>query len=264
MAIVVDGKLTVPLYHGTNELFYESIKEHGFGGLDIIKELHVVEVLRELLTICKERLSAHVEDRWIGWMTCADFIAGQNVTASGANFRHGSVYLTAADYKAMSHATAYETGSEILECFMMIWKRLQEHQIDIPESVLRRSQRILEFASGGKCPLLFVLNSVPISILAAEDGGDVKSVFASPASILSEDPKFFGVMCQSLNFELLQPMPISEIKVFRMVKDNSSEQDQYSVVPYEPHHISGVNFTATDGRRWVRDNGWGYGKWVEF
>ena len=62
----------------------------------------------------------------------------------------------------------------------------------------------------------------------------------------------------------LQPMPISEIEVFRMVKDTSSEQDQYSVVPYEPPHVSGVNFTATDGRRWVRDNGSGYGKWVEF
>jgi hypothetical protein len=264
MAIVVDGKLTIPLYHGTNELFYESIKEHGFGGRDIIKELHVVEVLRELLTICKECLPAYVEDRWIGWMTSADFIARQNVTASGANFRHGSVYLTAADYKAMSLATAYETGSEILECFMMISKRLHEHQIELPESILRRSKPILEFASGGKCPLLFVLNDVPISILAAENGGDANSVFAGPASILSEDPNFFGVLCQALNFELLQPMPISEIKVFRMVKDYSSEQDQYSVVPYEPPRVSGANGTATDGRRWVRDNGWGYGKWVKF
>jgi len=264
MAIVVDGKLTIPLYHGTNELFYESIKEHGFGGRDLIKELHVIEVLRELLTICKECLPARVEDRWIGWMTSADFIARQNVTASGANFRHGSVYLTAADYKAMSHATAYETGSEILECFMMIWKRLHEHQIELPESVLRDSKPILQFASGRKCPLLFVLHDVPVSILAAENGGDVDSVLAGPASILSENPNFFGVLCQALNFELLQPIPVSDVKVFQMVKDYSSEQEPYSVVPYKPTHPSGVIFTATDGRRWVRDNGWGYGKWVEF
>ncbi len=39
MQILRDGKLTIPLFHGTNELFLDSIQRYGLGGRNIIQEL---------------------------------------------------------------------------------------------------------------------------------------------------------------------------------------------------------------------------------
>jgi hypothetical protein len=35
---VHDGRLTIPLYHGTSMLFYDSIVASGLGGRDIVEE----------------------------------------------------------------------------------------------------------------------------------------------------------------------------------------------------------------------------------
>jgi hypothetical protein len=49
MAVIVDERLAIPLYHGTSDLFYGSIKTFGLGGRNLIKELRVIELLRQLV-----------------------------------------------------------------------------------------------------------------------------------------------------------------------------------------------------------------------
>ncbi len=39
-----DGYLTIPLYHGTSTIFWDSIKTHGVGGRNMIKEWQVLDL----------------------------------------------------------------------------------------------------------------------------------------------------------------------------------------------------------------------------
>ena len=60
--LISNGKLTIPLYHGTSEYFLKSILEHGLGGFNIIKSLKVIQLLKELYNIADNLLTD--ENHW--------------------------------------------------------------------------------------------------------------------------------------------------------------------------------------------------------
>jgi hypothetical protein len=234
MPLLLDGKFTIPLYHGTNLLFYDSIKQYGLGGRNLIRELRVIELLRELIAICDTSLPT--EEDWILRMQCANWVASQDVTTGGFNFRHGSVYLAATVDKAVRYAVSSEFSSEALAHFMMLWRRLNESRVALPLSVTVGSQPIIEFASGIKVPLVFQLDGVAVGVLSAEDGGDPNTYVNSLEPFASGDPSIFQAFLGGANFELHESISIPDAMIFRVLKDSSGASggysEEYSLIPY--------------------------------
>ena len=54
--ITKDGKLTIPLFHGTTTIFLESIIENGLGGRNPIKDLNLFELANEVYTLSEKYL----------------------------------------------------------------------------------------------------------------------------------------------------------------------------------------------------------------
>jgi len=46
--LLENGKLTIPLHHGTSSLFLVSIQEHGLGGVNPIEQFRVREYFTEV------------------------------------------------------------------------------------------------------------------------------------------------------------------------------------------------------------------------
>jgi hypothetical protein len=231
MSLIVDGKLTIPLYHGTSDLFYESIRQFGLGGRNVIMELRVIELLRELITICQTRLPN--EEPWLTKMLVAERIAQQSVSRGGFNFRHGATYLTPSSYTAANYGTATEYGSEALGHFVILWDRLREGQIELSRDLADRARPIIDFAARPKEPILIRLDGVPLAMLASENGSDAASVIHR-IERFANDKVLFPVMRQQANFELLGPMPISEGNVFRIVGHSRDHVKEPSLAPYRP------------------------------
>jgi hypothetical protein len=221
MPLLLDGKLTIPLYHGTNLLFYDSIKEHGLGGRNPLTELRVIELLKELIAICEESLAA--DEDWILRMQCAKFIASQEVTGGGFNFRHGSVYLAASLEKALRYAVSSEFSSEALGQFMMLWKRLRDSHVTLPPNVENDSRAIVELASGRKAPLVIQVSDVAISNLTAEDGGEPSASLSSVEPLASGENYIYQAFLGAANFELHQAISVENATTFRVIREPSSD-----------------------------------------
>ena len=233
MPLLLDGKLTIPLYHGTNLLFYDSIRQYGLGGRNPIKDLRVIELLRELVAICENSLPA--EEDWIPRMQMAKWIALQDVTGGGFNFRHGSAYLAASVEKAVRYAVSSEFSSEALAHFMMVWKRLQDSRIALSPTVNADCEPIVELASGKKAPLVFQLNETAIGDLSAEDGGNPNAIVNSLEPLAEGDPVVFQEFLGNANFELRETVSVSDAKIFRVLREPSNDSaysEGYSLIPY--------------------------------
>jgi hypothetical protein len=220
MRLIANGKLTIPLYHG--------IREFGLGGRNLIREFEVIEMLREMVSICQLRLPR--EEAWFVRMDDAERISRQCVTGGGFNFRHGSAYLTPSDFTAVNYATTNTYGSEALEHLMMLWNRLREHRIGLSRGISDAVGRVIRFAERPRVPLLVKLAGVPAAALAAENGGHATDVFQRLESLLRE--KFFSIMCQQTNFELIQPIPLSHADVFRIVEPSCDPEREPMLAPY--------------------------------
>jgi hypothetical protein len=229
MALIVDGKLTIPLYHGTSDLFYESIRQFGLGGRNLIAEFQVIDLLRDLFTIC--RTSLPNEEQWLVKMQVAEWIAQQCVSRGGLNFRHGSTYLTPSSYTAANYATSSEYGSEALEQFMLLWNRLQENGIELQQQISDGARPIINFALKPKMPILIKVDGIPARALAAENGHNTASVFQWLESIMN-DPISFPVLCQQANFEVREPFRIGGADVFRIVEHSRNRVREPVLAPY--------------------------------
>jgi hypothetical protein len=213
MTSIVDGngKLTIPLYHGTSDLFYASIMKFGLGGRNLIGELRVIEVLCDLFKVA-ETLS--YDEDWLVGMKVTKLICEQRVTQGGLNFRHGSTYLTPSCYTAAAlYATGKRFGSEALEQFMTVWERLVESGVELPRAIRDSAQRIIDFVKGPVVPILIRLEGVAETSLRAENGGD-------PTATLQQ----IGIVPHQANFELIEPIRVYGTEVFRILERPSGPE----------------------------------------
>jgi hypothetical protein len=229
MAFIVDGKLTIPLYHGTSDLFYESIRQFGLGGRNLIMEFRVIELLRELISVCRRSLPNR--EQWPVKMQVAESIAQQCVSRGGFNFRHGSTYLTPSSYAAANYATSGEYGSEALEQFMLLWNRLRQSGIGLPQQISDGARPIINFALKPKMPIMIKVDGISATVLRAEKGGDPASVFLWLESFMN-DPISILDVGQQANFEVRQPIRIGEADVFRIVDHSRYRVKEPRLAPY--------------------------------
>jgi len=194
---IKDGRLTFPLYHATSTLFRESILKRGLGGHDPIRELKVIELLRKLI---EHEIFHPLKD---GLWFYLESMAKQKVT-DGANWQHGQVYLTTSRWTANNYSK-HKYGSELITETLNLYLKLGS-----PTCFTAEDFPVLNLLASDPQPVVFKLESVPVSILAGEKGNDVNEVVAVYEKFLQEDS-------QDENFNFLSSLESYNI-CFRMLR----------------------------------------------
>lgn len=212
MSIVVEEKLTIPLYHGTSSLFIDSIRHCGLGGRNPIEHYKVVDFLACLYSIC-ERLFLDDE----GWKTRRIYIepmVKQDITEGGFNFQHGATYLTPTRQAAVNYAVNNRYGSEIISLSFLLYDKIKKEKASELNATEISDAPVLQLMSSSPEPYLVKVPHVPVSILESEAGGSPDKMIEMielSKDLLNKDRSIFN-----FNFRLLTPVPWNEISVERL------------------------------------------------
>ena len=102
MSIVKDRRFTIPLYHGTTELFIESIKNNGLGGINPLIDLEAIQTMRDLFKLGEKQ--NWKDESWLEVCQKIRPIMEQQQDIGTLNFKHGEAYLTYFDKIAVKYA----------------------------------------------------------------------------------------------------------------------------------------------------------------
>jgi hypothetical protein len=212
-----NGRLTVPLYHGTSSLFYDSIVETGLGGRNVVQDLGVRDAARLLVELSK---NWRCEDDWLLDIDCCEHIAKEPsdegfASVAGFNFRYGGTYLSPSRDTAIRYALLNSYGSEALTCTLSLYRRLSHASPDLPALSAFSSLTALELAL--KKPILVEAVDVALSQLRAEQGGGHQRALAQIEWAL-EDPDLYDAIVAQANFELIQALPPKQLRFYEIRK----------------------------------------------
>ena len=226
----MDGRLTVPLFHGTSTLFYESIRKTGLGGRNLLEEIGLGAAIRELLK--HEELLDQIPS-WDMEKRFMPRIAGLEENPRGSIFRYYGTYLTPSKEAALRYATLYECGSEALTCTLKV---IKPAEVQLPELASQEPfPSILTFAEQQKSPLLVEARDVREEWLRSEGGDPPRTVLELLQDALN-DPGLYDIwdtwLSQS-NFELVHPIPPAQLRFFQIVGSSGRDSvtEQLQLVP---------------------------------
>jgi hypothetical protein len=167
---IANGRvLKIPLYHGTSQFFVNMIMKKGLGAIDIVDDWHLVDLLKELLSLANQHSAIDEFDSMIYQQ-----VIDQNITAGGFNWRHGSVYVSAAKSDAYRYAQK-KKGSEILTMVDEL-REIVEDQIELDISdIVTRYPNAFEALKGVHMPAIIRISNAPIFYLRTESGDDPSS-----------------------------------------------------------------------------------------
>lgn len=217
--LVVDGKLTIPLFHGTSTLFYDSILETGLGGRNIVGDLGLRAIAQKLLTY-EEQLGtvpAWAFEKRLLLEIVQDPSSQTPAGHGGFSFRYGSTCVTPCKQTAARYALL-NRGSEALAGTLRVLEALLEQLPNLTAD--EQFSKVHAFSSRSRIPIFIEAHDVPEMFLRAEQGGPRGPVLEFIESALS-DPETYDTMVQQANFELLGPIPVAQLQFYKIVSPQS-------------------------------------------
>jgi hypothetical protein len=207
--LLENGKLTIPLHHGTSSLFLDSIREHGLGGVNPIEQLKVREYFSDVFKLCDVALAGDAE-----WEVCKfvpKMLMDQISKGDNANYQHGDTYLSPSRGSAIGYALTNRFGSELISNAHRLFSLVKERRpepLDNIELMHHPLQDILEKAHK---PILLKINNIPISILASEGGNSPDKTLEDIKGMLP----FLNMagVAINYNFRLLRPISFDMCEV---------------------------------------------------
>lgn len=172
MAIINEqGRLSIPLYHGTSTVFLESIMRSGLGGARDSRVFDL-EILRRLS--CALDRYGDTSEWWVKNSFIVELMLDQKVSPSGFNFRHGGVYLSPCRQTAQSYASSNKFGSELITTIYETFEALAAIDCSEANRIIPGDQPLRAiFSERGKSIVLCVKNINP-ALLQTEVGGDAR------------------------------------------------------------------------------------------
>jgi hypothetical protein len=149
--VVVDGRLQIPLFHGTSSLWLDSIQKHGLGGT-----FPFIRDALGLLPMLHQLVPAEHRD-----ITVPNMISQKT---DHMNWQHGQVYFSLALEDAVRYAQSNGLGSELLS----VVAGYAEHV----GADARLPIWLLDLKRAAKSPGVLAVNDVAVSSLETERGGD--------------------------------------------------------------------------------------------
>lgn len=209
-SIINNGKLTIPLYHGTSTLFLDSIVKYGLGGKNILDEWNLLSLSKEVFEICNKT----IPDNYLFANRRFSFEQMINQNSGITNWQHGDTYLSSVKKTAISYAIHKKFGSELLTYTLENLQLLIDNKIPgVVDKLFRKYEDVFGLLDSSPSPLLIQLNNVPISSLLSESGEDSTSSLNRISEILSDDSDLFGILAQQINFRLSEPILLGNLKI---------------------------------------------------
>jgi hypothetical protein len=223
--ITKDGKLTIPLFHGTSTIFLESIIENGLGGRNPIKDLNLFELANEVYTLSEKYLK-DTELYEVSYGSFELMIKQNTGTALSMNFQHGDTYVTPSQKTAVRYVMGdketrpehkqQEYGSEFLTYTLWFMMEIIKKNIsEVEDNLIKRFPKVYNLLKSTPSPIIVEMKEIPIDHLLSEDGKDPDKTLKQIQSFFDKD---MPELCQQSNFRLKQPVPTSELK-FWMIND---------------------------------------------
>lgn len=189
-------------------------------GRDIVQELGIRRAAKRLMQLAP---MARNED---GLILLLD--GCQNIVSDPAHdrlvdadsgfffsFRYGGTYLSASRETAGNYALLYPQGGEALTTVLSLYKQLSA---EMPELKLDAELASLqELALQPAKPILVEARDILISSLRAEQGGGMQSLLERIEEAL-QDPEFYDGLVGQHNFELLEAVPIEQLRFYEVAK----------------------------------------------
>jgi hypothetical protein len=199
-------KLKFPLYHGTSTLFLDSIKKNGLGGRNIVEELGIINLLKELEDLCEKHLS-NIEEWEFLYKYQISLITSQCILPGG-NYQHGNLYLTPSLKKAAQYAEN-KFGSEILSEVYSLINLLRKYSIPFSDSILKKYKNIFDLEDKNKNPLIIEVNEIPIIYLSESEKGEPKeeNIIKIEESIKKNGITKYQMYVSHLNFRSNKSIP---------------------------------------------------------
>jgi hypothetical protein len=204
--ITKEGRLEVPLYHGTSSLFFESIQEHGLGAKNPIEELGVIKTLERVITLAEVQLKH--DDNYAGREWFYQNLLEQK--SEHHNWQHGQVYVSISKALANQYAN-HPYGSELIRETITLYTLLKDNS-----SLDHTENPILDLIGKNYKPLVFKIENYPISSLQTERAEN-KSVEEILQMIFEADDIGFKLYSNGFNFRLIDPIPFSELQLVEVV-----------------------------------------------
>jgi hypothetical protein len=208
--ITDDGLFSLPLFHGTSDFFGRLIMQSALGADDIISQWHVIELAREVVALLKEcGVGSNLSDDSFMLVDGLRKMARQEITAGGSNYRHGSVYLSAAQRDASNYASKAK-GSEILTYTYHALKLLPSAKKDAGNGILGRYPEASNAMSVKHRPVILTAVKVPVEFLREENGEDPYKIINITENLLSGSKNSCELpsdeVLQLCRFELIKPI----------------------------------------------------------
>lgn len=204
MRLVKDGKLIIPLYHGTTELFIKSIKTNGLGGIDPLEEIEAKQTMKELFEIAEGQ--NWTDENWYRIKASCEPYVLQKQEKGTLNFQHGEAYLTYSPELAARYALENPFGCEYLSQIRYFIEFLASRNIDgFKEKFLGKP--VLKLWERPHNPHILTLNNLSLSSIATETGADMSIQLAHIEHLIKSD------CCDASSFKLREPTPERDIEI---------------------------------------------------
>jgi len=210
MVLVKNGKLIIPLFHGTSSLFVESITKYGLGTRNPLEDLEILPFIKRLFSLAEELIPS---DEW--W--CANKWVVKRMMDQDPHFRHGYPFLSPSRLTAVRYAINNPFGSEIISCGIKLYQTICKHHPKISFPVMIERSPVLQFIHRIHAPVLAEISQVDLSYLKGEKGENSKQLMKNLISIHSTiDDECFKNFCQQTNFQLIKPLKSSVTKLYKI------------------------------------------------
>jgi hypothetical protein len=219
--IVQNGRLTVPLFHGTSSLYHESIQSFGLGGRDAVTDMGIRDAARFLLAYCDPYRQ---QEDWLLPVSGCENVAADpaNDRLSNGwcfNFRYGGTYVSASSETASVYASGQGVkGGEALNEVLNLAKLLSVHIPSIYDS--NHLARLIRFSQTPAKPMVVEARDVDVTSLRAEQGGSIFEILERMEYASEEESSYDGCVQQE-NFELTTALGSNQLRfhIPRKVKE---------------------------------------------
>lgn len=223
-----------PLYHGTNSLFLPSIRAHGLGGRNIVKEWRVLDLYKEVIECCRKcshpTLARKATEDW-----SVQAVIGQ--WRQFGNWRHGPAYVAADKRKAISYAFRSAYGSELID-FTFAWlEDLERAEPGIDKRLMTRYQDLEYLRRTPGDPVLLEVSNLSDDDLETEQGQPVVSATEIIKGFASPFGESDASDINDASFALLRPAAWAQITPFRLVPEGEPRPplfENVQCVPMKP------------------------------
>lgn len=211
MALVENGKLTIPLFHGTSSLFAESIAKNGLGAKNPIDDLHVLTFLKKLICLADTLLAE--DEMWLAWNSVTKRMLNQ-----GRHFQHGSCYLSPSRETAIRYAISNPFGSEIISVSKELYDQIHNLHPQYALNTILEGLPLMKILEETPFPVLAEVSEVDVSSLMGETGENPEEIINEISNItaLQGDEVVFDAVIQQSNFRLIRSLEPGKAKLYKI------------------------------------------------